>query len=218
MSRGQLLLRLQNLHLGKALAVALLVIAGLGAYWLGKSVQPAVELRDRFYIEPADLDFGEAWETSNFEWAVRLRNDTDNDLHVKELLTSCDCISADPKSFDVPSKGTVKVRLKLDLTTSHIRLSASPVRKFEVPIRPVVQGWFGQGPGWTLHGLVKRPITFAEEIIEFGDSCVQGEPFPWRGVSVIAQSDQIGLEARCDPLLARVEVISDGNRRFLGFV
>jgi hypothetical protein len=200
------------------LIVGVALLAGVGAYWGGKTLHRAKAEQESLVVNPSALDFGEPWEDAGFVWEVPITNRGSSDVRVVEFEGSCACLAIEPKSLTVPAGETRSVRLTIDLTINPQRAARegdaapraeNPVRDFSLQVAVRLQGPHGETMPpvvWTLQGRVRTVLTVEPRTVSFGDSLIQGQPFPSRSVTVTAHTRLQDLDVVCKPDLVSAQL------------
>jgi hypothetical protein len=120
-------------------------------------------------VAPADLDFGERFQGTEFDWTVSLQNATGQAVAISELRASCDCAAVQPTSAVVAPRSTLPVRLHMRVpireapgTDAHehaVRLTA--IMNKDDDRRDVV---------WIIHGRATRPVELSAGQVDWGDN------------------------------------------------
>lgn len=66
-------------------------------------------------IDPADLDFGEAFTQGAFPWTIHVHNRSDAPVTLANIERSCDCTSIDPQTATIAPHGSVPLNLRIRL-------------------------------------------------------------------------------------------------------
>ncbi|HEY7426950.1 MAG TPA: hypothetical protein VH682_22130 [Gemmataceae bacterium] len=156
-------------------------------------------------IEPVELNLGEVWEDPDFTALVQLRNTSDHDIAVSKFSTSCTCSGIEPPSPVVPAKGSVPLKVKMDLTHSLPHAWGVERRPFSLAIHPIVTG--GEAPnGWEITGIVRSRVSLSDLRLEFADQCTHAGPAVRRKVRATAYLPLAALEATPQPHVASVHI------------
>ena len=158
-------------------------------------------------IPPECLDLGEVWRQPDFRCNLPVQNPTAVDADILDFATSCNCVSIEPRSLQVPAGQQATIRLKLDLTRSTINQGVTPIEDFRAEIFPRIKGRSIYHTGWTVRARVRRALTFTPPVADFGDNLIRGKIHPPRNVIAHANVGLGGLTATCDPKQALVNVI-----------
>lgn len=197
------------------LTLGLLALAGVVAAGVALAARRTTPVEPGLVVDPADLDFGTAWEQPAFRHTLTVTNPTGRPVRVADVQTGCGCTTVEPKSFTVPSGGRQELTANLNLTG---RAGSGRVGSFGVELRPLIAH---QPPGsrttWALKGDVRRnPIEPSEPSVDFGDEVIVGESAPTREIEVaLAERGFDGLRAEVtgDAGSARVEPAGEGRWR-----
>jgi hypothetical protein len=100
-------------------------------------------------IDPADLDFGEAFTQAAFPWTIHIHNRSDAPVTLANIERSCDCTSIDPQTATIPPHESVPLNLRIRLPVTppggetqafSVDLTLATDRPSESPLAVVVQG------------------------------------------------------------------------------
>ncbi len=191
-----------------------LVLAGFlatmfaGGFWLGVERMRPDRPRVQLQVNPKDLDFGEAWLQTGFEWELPVHNPTRRDVRVERIECSCACVEVEPSAFTVPASGTVRLRVTADLSAKTPRGGSSQEWEFCARLAPVVEGAVGEMHDWKVRGTVRKLLDLVPAELNFSETLVEGEPFPAGRIRVRCLRPLKGLSADCDPHLASLRVRS----------
>ena len=160
------------------------------------------------------LDLGDVWPQRRFPWTVHLHNPSLQDVTVREMKSSCPCISVVPRAFTVRPGDSVAVRLTLDLwrVAELTRATGAPL-PFALDLQPVVEGRGPQSP-WRLRGRIRPyPLVISPKTVDFGEICGADGPNDYEMVRVACREPAVSATAACENPVARVtsEPASDGN-------
>lgn len=124
-------------------------------------------------IRVAALDFGDVWTSPDFRWSLPLTNESDDELSVEVVGTTCSCTSYTPKFLRIPPRKTAAVELVLNLAGGSDQASAAPLREFLVELRAVVSSGRGRTISyrWPVHGRVKtHPVPVLPQSIDLSSA------------------------------------------------
>jgi hypothetical protein len=190
---------------GRLLAAALLAASCAAAYWLAFSGRRLAAPASPLVVDERSLWFGDAWETKGFAWTLPVANQSGQDVEVLGFVTSCDCVSVQPKSLRIAPGETAQVRLQLDLTQADAPTKEA-IRPFAVDVVPFIQGGLPPTAPWTVRGRVKKALSWEPRFVDFGEGLVRGQPFPEQTVVVTAHTPLAKLTAELDPACGTVRV------------
>jgi hypothetical protein len=173
-------------HLGIVVVVAVALAAGAGALtarWPFRAAQPAPPPPEAeqpaLTIDPQYLDFGEVWETDQFEWTVPVRNQTESPLQASAHGTSCACVSPSSTKM-IPAGGTAPLAFRIDLHATACA-SAEPQAVRDTKIRVAISRDTSptEKPVTVeLRGRVKSAIVVPARSIDFGRFAATAAPKP----------------------------------------
>jgi hypothetical protein len=160
-------------------------------------------------VDPSSLAFGTVWESEQFDWAILIRNISPFPVEVTRILTSCHCTTVSDAAFEIPSGGTHRVPLKLDLTRGS---GDSAERSFAVNIMVYVSDERSRPFIWTLKGRVRDSYDFQPSSVNLGDVLVTPE-MPTEQRFVIRPGVPLAdLEVTQDGSLVNVSVNADSPK------
>jgi len=171
----------------------------------------AVSLREPLsaeWIDPAELDFGEAWAQPAFRWHVTLRNPTVQPLEVRDVQSGCACTSVEPRSATVQPGSSCELQLRLNLL---------PAANVESPRDFAVELAFDCGNDAprtaVLRGrVIASPIGVDWKQLDLGE-VVNTDPEVYRcSIPLQMRSADLGWSATCDTSKARLSLSSPPNR------
>jgi hypothetical protein len=123
------------------------------------------------WIPAEDLTLGEVWANDGIQHSIRVCNQSSQTVQIKELTASCQCATLEPRSFTIPSGGTVVVRLLLNLAPDKLDASASVPRVVNVDVLALLETANGKQlrKAWVLNARVRSafqlsPTEFAMEL------------------------------------------------------
>ena len=153
-------------------AVGLAAAAGtLTARWVNRNAQPVPPPKSEepaLTVDPRYLDFGEVWETDQFEWTAPVCNRTEAPLQVSSFGSSCSCVSATSTKV-IPAGGTAPLTFRIDLRQQCAGAEPQAVRDAKIQVA------LGRDTSPTekpvpveLRGRVKSAIVVPARSIDFG--------------------------------------------------
>lgn len=166
------------------LLITLLVACAAGAEtlagrWRSQAKTPTPETRPlTLHIDSKHLDFGDVWETDQFEWTIPIRNTDTRQAELIGLAGSCNCGSVEPAAMSIPPGETRTLRIKIDLRPK----AGAKVEPTGRPFATTISGVFKNGTdlpapvSWNLRGRVKRVVRTVPTV-EFGLLSELGVPF-----------------------------------------
>jgi hypothetical protein len=148
-------------------------------------------------IEAASLDFGSVWNSERFEWTVPIRNTSRLEIHVDRLEGSCTCTLVAPSSFVLKPGEEVRVKLRYDLF-SRTRPNGDSIVPFDDALSAYVNGDEQPLARWHVRGHVKNAFACKPSALDFGDSLVEGRPYPTRTIDVTCFQSCRNVEVSAD--------------------
>lgn len=142
------------------------------------------------------LEVGDVWEQSDFSWVVRVTNETSRTIMLRDVLTSCNCSSVEPRSMAIPARAQVELRVKIDLAKAANPSSEPHSRPFAVNLIPVIDEGRAPVAGWTIIGQVRRPFQFEPLFVDFGE-LGNDKPFREATVHVVSSPELVDIQADC---------------------
>lgn len=161
----------------KGLLIIAPLAAGLGLVF-GFAPREPIHAR-ALAINSAELDFGEAWESSAFPWSFTIANHSDASITIREFSSSCGCAKVEPPSVTIAPHASQRVTALLDLTSVFERHGRDRVRDFAVGLVPVVGESQRSDPmqrGWEIRGKVKPLFQDMPRFHRITDRLVRGMP------------------------------------------
>jgi hypothetical protein len=210
-------------RLRRFLVIVLAVPACAAAYWAGVALGPSHpsgplpppgSLENQINglaVNPADLDFGEAWEDPEFVRRLTLHNRGAHSVRVSNMHGGCECVSVEPRAFDVPPGGSREVAVKLDLTHRYPYQFGVDRRELAVTIHPEFAGRGIAAESWKVRGVVKSRVSVDGRELAFADLCGQGESIT-RSMKATAHVPLAKLEATAPADKATVAVVPAPKR------
>jgi hypothetical protein len=110
------------------------------------------------HVDPAELHFGDAFESKTFRWVLTIRNTSSEPVLVSRFDPGCDCASTEPQSATIQPAGEQRLALVIDLSRKQA-ISVPAVRQVEYPIAAVTAD--GRVRRWKITGRVK-PLVAVE--------------------------------------------------------
>jgi hypothetical protein len=150
-------------------------------------------------VENTALDLGAIWEQAEYVHDLLIHNQSPVTEEIQDILPSCGCLSVEPRSLKIPSRGTARVRLKIDLVSrkpSEIGLAERPL---VVEIWPLRKGSPQRQGGWQVRGIIKSRVTLDVLDLDFGDEPVRGQLPLSRKVNATIQVPDAKLRVRAIP-------------------
>jgi hypothetical protein len=182
-------------HSARLLVGIILVLSCVVAYQFGAKrdhsraqVEDAREqVIEGLRIDPAHLDFGQAWEEKNFVWKLPIQNKTSQDIKIQDFALSCGCLDIEPKSLTIPANEVREIGLSVDLTKQRwLPNLGDSERSFAVEITPIQNARAWPRIGWKLHGTVRSRITLDKLAMNFGDEPVKEEsPVKLKALAIV---------------------------------
>jgi hypothetical protein len=170
---------------------------GLSAYWI-RSASSGAKVPDLAKsLTVSGLDFGEAWEQSDFVHAITIHNASDGQVNIARFVTSCGCTAIEPGVVAVPARGEVVVPIRLNLI-GKVGPADLGHRVFGAIITPLLI----ESPlqfDWQIKGVVKRALLADRDAVSFGTPMIAGEPFPTATVHVSLLHSAGLAEATVEP-------------------
>jgi hypothetical protein len=189
--------------------VALLVVcamaAAIGGAFGSLHLAPPIG-SDSLRVDAADLDFGEAWGTSEFDWTLPIQNVGTSPVEIDDLIPSCRCTKIELRSrpLTVAPHQVERIPLRLDLSPRSLDEQRAEIRDFSVPIAVRVKGELPVEK-WTLHGRVRQAYEVHPGIIDFG-RLVRGEPTSMVQAEVVPRTPLRSVDVDCDARYAKAAI------------
>ena len=121
------------------------------------------------------LDFGVAWVSNAFEWALPITNTSRaRDVDVLNFEVSCQCTSVSPSRLRIRAGETRDIRLTVDLTRLRSWQDGSADRTVQLSVRPILGDSPLPLPPWTVRGRVRELFEGIEQVIHVNEDLVYG--------------------------------------------
>ena len=159
---------------------ALLLAVGGGAFgfWLLSGTSVFSSENSSLIVYNGQLDFGEAWAAGDFQWQIRYKNVTNEEIKIERFSISCNCVQCASENLSIPPKADGSLRVKLNLNRA---FSGTASGAFQSPfIRGVDANGEGKGfkrKPWKITGQVHRAFIFQSQPLLLADSFTRGQPF-----------------------------------------
>jgi hypothetical protein len=159
-------------------------------------------------VPPEQLNFGEVYETSEFNLPLCIENLRDKEVEIAEFASSCNCTAVAPKSLTIPPGQKRTISLSLDLTSERNKVPAGKLHDFAVMIGPRLKDAprdtsLGQ---WRIQGRVRTTIRFDRPVIDFGRNSEVSQPLPPQKARVSSDLPLRDLVATSDSSSLKVQV------------
>lgn len=194
---------------GRVLVVVILAAACGAAYWMGRQT---TLLNAGLTIDSRFLDFGHAWEESDFHWTLPVQNLNSKDIHILGFRTSCSCVDVHPSSLIIEGGKTAHLNVTLNL--SRTKWKSSGENQFEARLFPQIKEAAFEQTGWTIRGRVEHLLTPSLLLVKFG-TLVRTQTWPWLSVSVQSALPLDNLVARVDKSTAETKVVQKAKKDFV---
>jgi hypothetical protein len=191
-------------HLGRLIRRA--IVAAAGALWIAVSVyvlyadiwQSRNPPPPPLSVDAASLDFGSTWNSEEFEWRVPIQNSSAFPVKVDRLEGSCTCTLVSPSAFVLRPGEQVNVKLKYNLFSRTRRDGLVPIVPFDDRLDAFVLGDERPLASWHVRGLVKNAFFWKPRELDFGDTLVEGQPYPTRLIDVTCYEPCKGFQVSLD--------------------
>ncbi|MFO0803829.1 MAG: hypothetical protein U0791_12010 [Gemmataceae bacterium] len=170
-----------------------------------------------FEFEPSSLDFGEVWESEQFEWPLTFKNEPSRPIVMEQLRGDCSCATVGSLPLAVAPHSHETIRLTIDL------FKFRPSGREEVtPYRlelngEVLEGSLRRPISAVLSGRVKRAVHMEQSTLDFGSQSVRTANIE-KTLSLTTSQEVHALEFDKSPLWAfeatreKSDVIKAGHR------
>lgn len=129
-------------------------------------------------VAPERLDFGEAWEDSQFKWVLPILNAGSHEVEIQDFGSSCTCSAIEPQSLVIPAGQAREVCLTLDLTADPLKERAKQPaqewRDFPVTLAPRLRDDRGSRTWWTIKGRVHA--AFVLIVVKWTSAAIPNVP------------------------------------------
>jgi hypothetical protein len=191
--------------------------AAVAGTWAGRlsrgtpaASQPAAP--SDLVIDPAGLDFGEAWETDQFEWTVSAHNASSAPIRASIRASSCSCVAPAAATL-IPPGGSAPLKFRIDLRTRCASVAPVPAEDVRIKVSVGVDGGAGRPAEVELRGRVRRALAVGARLIDFGRIDASAPPVT-RAVPVRALTNLRELTATPDEAVVEVETHPTGEGRW----
>lgn len=187
----------------------------MAAYHLGSLA--AIELKQHeqktplptvngLYIEPQALDIGEAWETPEYRFPLKIRNAGRVSRTIRRFQTTCGCLELDPPGRIIEPGETAEFTGKLNLM--HRLPYQWGIAQWPVSVRldPVFDGDLGSTPGWEVKGVARCRVSINTPKLAFDERCSPEGSRVWQKVHAKAYVPLKELRAAATSKTAEVRV------------
>jgi hypothetical protein len=190
-----------------AAVLGLLALFAIG-YGLGIERSRGKSANDILFIDPTELSLGQVWPETDLKRRIAIRNTSSSTVHVTNIESTCRCTEVEPTQFTLAAGQTTHLLFELDLSDVIAERMDSNLVPFGVKFSIELQEPVRHGPGWKLHGTVRRPLRFdPPEITYAGHSrLVTGQTRIPTTVLVHPNGPQGETEivAHCDPKIGTI--------------
>ncbi len=130
---------------------ALLLAVGGGAFgfWLLSGTSVFSSENSSLIVYNGQLDFGEAWAAGDFQWQIRYKNVTNEEIKIERFSISCNCVQCASENLSIPPKADGSLRVKLNLNRA---FSGTASGAFQSPFTRGVDA-NGEGKGFKRQAL-----------------------------------------------------------------
>ncbi|MCI0704050.1 MAG: DUF1573 domain-containing protein [Planctomycetia bacterium] len=201
----------------KTQVILLFVVAGCAAVvagtlaarwssWFGtQSAPPPPVAQPDLVIDPQYLNFGEVWETDQFEWTLTVENRGSDTSTVTGLHGSCTCMSVTPSQFTLPPGQKQHVQVVLNLRSRSSQTDVPTQDDFAASLQANLRG--KEKPVyWELRGRIRRSISTLDRIdlgsVSHRSPSAATQLLPVRSLSGSISS----LEVKPSPPIIRTEL------------
>lgn len=192
---------------GKILAGLILLASAVATVWLGSVTKRLAAGNAGLVVADRFLNLGEVWEDPALAWTITVTNSSEETVHVEDFVTTCNCVSVEPKSLVLPPGEAANVRVTFNFTlTPSRRHPITDEEDVEVGVAPVIRNGWAQERGWTFRARVRRLLRVNPRLLDLGTDLVKGGPILPRKVVVTSKITLAKLLAHCDPAVGDVQV------------
>lgn len=178
----------------------------LGAIRGGISLLSRHSEEGKLVVSDGSLHFGQAWAQKEFRWHLSVENPTNKEVRVREMRSSCRCVSVNPTSFSVPPGSQTEVELVLDLSPRSSDGYREPSWPFQAEIAAIAEGGYLQPSLWSITGRVRNPFDIDAVDLSGTSDYVLGTEYVPRVVRFRSREPLHDVRAFCDPSLGSVKV------------
>lgn len=159
----------------------LLAITLATLYFLYTQFTSRAQYDQMLAVAPEELNFGIAWEQSEFPWTVSIRNTSSRQLVIADFGKSCTCALIEPKTLILEPGTTHQLQLTLNLKrTTSPDSSESPFAIEIVPYERLKNSEVRALNSLRVQGRVRYAIRYLTDPV-FGTHSVDSQPlYPLR--------------------------------------
>jgi hypothetical protein len=199
-----------GLHVRRALFASFALMSAMGVISIVlvcMNVLGTAPQQDQLLVRPGNLDFGQAWEDSRFQWILPIENTGAGEIEIEDLVPSCTCLSIEPRTLTIPALGKRNVALTLDLTARRSKAPETEWRDFEASILARIKKDTKNVPDieWVVRGRVHTPIRVEPVVVDLGRQSAASQPLTPAKVVVNSYVPLNGLVAKSDAPLIQIE-------------
>lgn len=114
--------------------------------------------------DESTLDFGQRWTHDIFEWKVKLRNQSNTNLTIERVESSCNCTAFLQADFNLPADGVLELPFRI---APSLDQAADSVRRFQSNIAVFVRDHRTPAK-FQIHGTLHRLATLEPDELYFG--------------------------------------------------
>lgn len=191
---------------GRYVAILILLIASAVAYWSGRQMKAISEATDTVMVDEERLDFGEAWEDSQFRWTVPIANRTARQVVIAGFAASCSCVSIEPQTLDLLPGQTAVLTLTLDLTKGRPLGKEVSAWDYEEQVVPQIVGVAPGQVRWTVRGRVNSVLQLSSTVLDWGE-LVSGAKVQRKRIEARSNLSPVRWGTKHDPELLAVRLM-----------
>ena len=185
--------------------IGLAVTFGL-SFWMGANSLRMTAANEGLVVAENDLDFGEVWEDGEYPWHFIVENPTPKDITIVAFSASCNCLSIEPHSLQIPAGQKAEVHVKMNLRSGAVDMEDETSKKVTISLMPHFGNGYAKQVAWNLHGRVRRLLKITPRLMDFGTDLVHGNSYPTKIATATTTLPVQTLHAKCIPDMGRVEV------------
>ena len=163
-------------------------------------------------IDESQLSIGEVWSSRNLRTNLVVTNQSDSEVKLAEIFTSCNCLSIKPNRFGLQPGEEIKLDMVIDLEKNS-RLVDHERRPFSVDLLARINhtGNVYANKKWVVSGIAKKNPLEADPGQVLVEAYVQNVKNVSKTISITSDISLNNLSASCPPEYGVVSVMNKGQ-------
>jgi hypothetical protein len=125
-------------------------------------------------LSATNLDIGIVDENPEYIHKIELHNPSSKPILVDRFDVSCNCVSIEPESIEIPANDMASISLKLKLLSD---VASGDSKELVVYNATITANNAGSPLGsWTVRGQIRRPFTFLKSSVTLRDHVEGSQP------------------------------------------